>query len=746
MLIFEQDIEIAVIEDVKIQGQDGRIKQSDKRVFARHSGYYIQKNQLHFFLPQEQVPHTLSSKDRIFFVVGAFNQWQKAIEWELRWSQKDQAWTLKCPLKQFPQTAFAFKFVSILGHWIEPWSDYGYWEYNEHGSRNLQVRHECSGAHWLSCELKSDLKTYEPCEISYKNHSQAIDLLPWLASFSPKCALGAIVKEKTTYFGLFAPEVKMVYVEVFQEGQKVKKFPLILQSDGVWNAEITGNYENYNYYFIIENPDQKQIVDPYARKLAGPQGPGIIKSLKPLKDSFKTHKKEDLMVLEAHVRDLTANADVLQNLSIFGQLQQYFSQKNYVNDLGINCIEFMPLTEYDTLLPNDYHWGYMPAHYFALSSCYGTPEEFQACVKTLHDRNIAVILDVVYNHAGINNDLFKLNEAYYFRHEKNGLLTNASGCGNDLRTESPAVRQLILDSLIYFIDTFHVDGFRFDLAELLGIDTLNYLANHLKKHKPDSILIAEPWSFRGHIAHALKETEFSSWNDDFRDFILDYVNGYGNTEGLKYFLEGSTAFLCKTAQQSIHYTESHDDYSWVDRLADDTESKYKTHCMFALLYLSFGIPMLCEGQDFLRSKRRIRNTYNRGDLNLLDYTQLKEAQDTHQWVKDLIAFRASPWGDLLKIAKPSSTYLKYFYSPHNSATCILYNADHSLGNKRILFAINPHAFEVSFDLNGLELNTFKLIATTDGFLKIFNKPSSLIERQGLPKLSCEILIQEEHQP
>ena len=740
MLIFEQDIEIAAVGDVKIQGQEGRIKKSDKRLFARHSGYYIQQKHLYFFLPQEQIPNTL--KDRTFFVVGSFNQWQKSIEWELRWNQKDQAWILKCPLKQLPKTAFAFKFVSIWGHWIEPWSDYGYWECDEQGNRNLQVRLECSGAHWLSLSLEHSLKTYEPCEILYENHSQSIDLLPWLSSFSPQHALGAIVKEQTTYFGLFAPDVKTVQVELFKEGQETQKLPLTLQSDGVWTLETPGNYENYHYYFTIENPDQKQIVDPYARKLASPKGPGIVSSLKPLRDTFKTHKKEDLIVLEAHVRDLTANADVPRNLSVFGQLQQYFAQENYVKDLGVNCIELMPITEYDTDSPNDYHWGYMPAHYFALSSCYGTPEEFQACVKTLHDRNISVILDVVYNHAGVNNDLFKLNESYYFRHEKNGLLTNASGCGNDLRTESPAVRKLILDSLLYFIDTFHVDGFRFDLAELLGFDTLNYLAKGLKTHKSDVILIAEPWSFKGHIAHALKETDFSSWNDGFREFMFDYINGCGNCEGLKYFLEGSTASLCQTAQQSINYTESHDDYAWVDRLGDNAESKRKTHCMFALLYMSLGIPMLCEGQDFLRSKRRIRNTYNRGDLNLLDYTQLQQAQDTHKWVKNLIAFRASSWGNLLKIEKPSSTYFRYFYSLHNSALCVLYNADKSLGNKRILLAINPHPFDVRFDFEGLKLDGFKLIANTDGFVKNSDKKSSLIAHQSLPSLSCEILIQE----
>ena len=278
LLIFDRDIEVADIGSLKIQDQEGRIKKTDKRLFARHSGYYIHKNYLYFFLPQEQISDTLALQNCTFFVVGSFNQWQKAIEWELHWKKSEQAWILKCPLYRLPQTTFAFKFVSIWGRWIEPWSDYGYVEYDEHGNRNLQVRPECSGAHWFSLKFEHELKTYEPCEVLYENQTQAVDLLPWLSSFESKNPLGAIVKEQTTYFGLFAPDVKTVHVELFKDGQETKKLPLTLQSDGVWTAEIPGNYENYYYYFTIENPDEKQIIDPYAHQLAGPKGPGVVKS------------------------------------------------------------------------------------------------------------------------------------------------------------------------------------------------------------------------------------------------------------------------------------------------------------------------------------------------------------------------------------------------------------------------------------------------------------------------------------
>ncbi len=740
LLIFEQDLNALEVGVIKVQGQEGIVGKYRNYFFARYSGYYIYKNYIYFFLPKEQVPNALFKEGCRFFVVGTFNQWQKTSEWVLNWVESKQAWVLKCALSDCPKESFPFKFVSDKDYWIGPWSSYGYLQYDEHGNCNFLARLECSGAHWLSLKLKKELRLYEPCEILYKNSSIKVNLLPYLSSFYPKHALGSIVKKRTTYFGLFAPDLKEASVELFKDKHNKQTFPLALQSDGVWTSAIPGNYENYYYYFKIKDIRKRRIVDPYARQLVGPKGPGIITSLESIKNLFKTPKKRDLIILETHVRDLLENANVPKKYSLFKQLQFYFSKKNYVKDLGVNCIEFLPLTEYDTESSTDYHWGYMPAHFFALSSCYGTPEEFQLSVKTLHDANVAVILDVVYNHTGIKNALNKLNAAYYFRHEENGFLTNASGCGNDLRTESPFVRKLILDSLLYFIDTFHVDGFRFDLAELLGYDTLNYLSKELKKRKQDIILIAEPWSFRGHIAYALKGTDFSIWNDGFREFIFDYVNGRGNCEGVKYFIEGSTAYLCATAQQSINYTESHDDYTWIDRLELNSESKRKTHCMFALLFLSLGVPMLCEGQDFLRSKKKIRNTYNRGDLNFLNYKDLEQEKDTHELVKDLIAFRTSQWGNLLKVEKPSASYLQYFYSHRNSAICVLYNTDNSLGNKRILFAINPHPYEVKFEFEELNFSNFKLIADKNGFLKTSHRKSLLMTCQKLSAISYEILV------
>ena len=719
VLVFDQDVNIKTLPSFRIQNQPLTLISCNKRHFAETSYYYIEKNSIVFYLPKAQALKNNSSSKHLYLVSGEFNHWGKDINWELRWHPREKAWLLKCPVERFKGHNFAFKFVNIMGQWIEPSDLSPNVICDTHGHRNLLLDFSKTGNHWVQFKTSRALDLTQPCELVYEQHACLVNVLPWLNSFYSQKPLGAhILNDQTTQFACFAPHAKSVSVKVFKD-DFCQEFPLQSDDQGVWSTCIEKNFDHYNYTYCVQNPFLQELTDPYAQQLQSPRGPGIIRQLKPLDSSFKTPAISDLVIMEAHVRDLVAHANTPKNESFFAQLNTFFSQNNYVKDLGINCIELMPVTEFDSNEPLSYHWGYMPAHYFALSSTYGTPEEFQACVKTLHDRGIAVILDVVFNHAGNLNDLIKWYKTYYFRHTPSGFMSNCSGCGNDLQTEMPMVKKLILDSCLHLLTTYQVDGFRFDLAELLNLDTLNYLSENIKKIKPEAILIAEPWSFRRHIGYDLKGTPYACWNDNFREFLPKYVNGEGNTDGLKYFLEGSTAYLCQTPQQSINYTESHDDYTWFDRIGGSPEEKLgKTQCMFAILLMSMGIPMLAEGQDFMRSKQGVRNTYNRGDLNLLDYNQLLKNDSLHRYVKGLIRFRKSIWGRLLKPAQPSTGYFHYFYSTNSSALCVLYNADNSLGKQQILFAINPHNYAVSFDLQDLPIKTFWQIADGSHFLPV----------------------------
>jgi pullulanase/glycogen debranching enzyme len=312
---------------------------------------------------------------------------------------------------------------------------------------------------------------------------------------------------------------------------------------------------------------------------------------------------------------------------------------------------------------------------------------------------MAVVLDVVFNHVGEPAHLMAVDRLYYFEQDAEGKLANWSGCGNDLRARSAMAKRLIIDSCLHLIEAFGIDGFRFDLAELIGVDVLREIETALKRVKPGVILIAEPWSFRGHIVGVMRDTGWTSWNDGYRDFMREYVRGNGAPARMEYFLKGSPWYFAKWPAQTVNYTESHDDRAWLDVISENpnfdgfvptSRDRRRTHLMAALLFMSIGVPMIAAGQDFLRSKHGVNNTYQRGDLNALDYRRLYRYLGTHTYFADWIAFRTSERGRVLRhFARASDGFFQFFFLQNSNALAAIYNADLSQGNTRLLFGVNP---------------------------------------------------------
>ena len=338
-----------------------------------------------------------------------------------------------------------------------------------------------------------------------------------------------------------------------------------------------------------------------------------------------------------------------ERLGFQGLTKWLNSKECYLRKLGVNAIELQPIHEFDARKKEDYHWGYMSVNFFAPASSYtSNPEdgsavlEFKNLVKALHDAGLAVIIDVVYNHVGVPAHLAFLDKELYFSTDKKGGFTNHSGCGNDINAESEAVSKLILDSLLSMVNDFKIDGFRFDLAELIGFDLLSEIENELLKCNPDLILIAEPWSFRGRLPVKMNQTSYSLWSDRCRENLLRYVQGECNSREIIHLLKGKIDQENYFPWQSVHYLESHDDLTFIDRLCSHKEWKAgyppklivkKAEIAMALLLLAPGIPMLASGQDFLRQQKGVQNTYQRGDLNALKYDWLNHCTDFHEWTK-----------------------------------------------------------------------------------------------------------------
>ncbi len=514
-------------------------------------------------------------------------------------------------------------------------------------------------------------------------------------TFISQKPLGAVIEGSDTVFRLFAPRAKNVRLQLASDQalHKLIASPKgVRDSDGVWEIRVPGTHWGSFYGFHVEGPhgegegfDAKRLwPDPYAHASVYHTGPSIL--VEPgsvgngfggwTDQEFKTPKKNDLIIWEASVRDLTVHESARVSKELRGKYLGLASTPgrgsgvDHMKKLGVNTVELLPVFEFDDDPPGSYHWGYMPSLFFAPEASYARSpngaqvHEFKALVDTMHRHGLAVLLDVVYNHTGAPQILMGMDRKYFYRHDGNLILHNFSGCGNDFKSENPMARRIILDSLEHWVREYHVDGFRFDLAELLDHETLLEIDKRLTSIKPDVILIAEPWSFRGSNKGRLKDTAWSNWNDDFRSRVKEAAQGRGNADGLFQVLRGSLDLWTASPWESVNYVESHDDFTLTDHLSErkDRDGSHPAaqdirrniFCAAAVL-LSPGIPMLAQGQEMLRSKKGNGNSYNAGDaVNAVDYRLREKHADVFEFYQGLIALRKSPDGRLLRSADAAS--------------------------------------------------------------------------------------------
>ena len=723
------------------------LKAAHGLVAGRAFGYFFDEREgISFVLPLEHGCDINPARDTVY-LAGDFNGWQAAVgqvEWQLRPAELEGErvllWTGDA--KRFLGVqGQRFKFVTGEHQWLLPPGDAPNTVSDGHGNVNRVLDPARTGWHLWRFTVSDPLDLAENWAVGWADRSGTTETVPlapgdFFYELKTDLPLGAIVRGPETVFRLFAPRAKTVTLclaadaEAFEDAQH---FALARRTDddgvaGVWEIALDRNLHGWFYWYKISGARERgnegfnsdlRVLDPYALAALGREGPGIVLDQawvgKGDRD-FNTPEWHDLVIAEAHVRDLAAHAPItalgVERRGFSGLRQWVESPDFYLHQLGVNCVELQPIHEFDNVTLEEYHWGYMTNNFFAPESSYAlSPEkasgvrELQELVAAFHRRGIAVLLDVVFNHVGEPAHLLGIDRLYYFEQDANGRLTNWSGCGNDLRARSAMARRLIIDSCRHYLEAFGVDGFRFDLAELLGVDVLRDIEVALKRVKPGVILIAEPWSFRGHIAGALRDTGWASWNDGYRDFVRDYVRGNGGADRMEYYLRGSPWYFAKWPAQTINYTESHDDRTWIDMITENgnhdgfvptANDRRRTHLMAATLFMSLGVPMIAAGQDFLRSKHGVNNTYQRGDLNALDYRRLFRHLSTHAYFAEWIAFRRGQVGRLLRQwTRPSEGFFAFFHARNSPALAAVYNADFSQGTTRLLFAINPTMNDVT---------------------------------------------------
>ena len=577
------------------------------------------------------------------------------------------------------------------------------------------------------------LRTKKPLDLSRKHVLviRGLAAVPFKVTLTPGAILDTLASDKPmgvfldkenglTTYRLFAPRASMVHLCLFdtpefERGEKKpvplpprERYALWKDRDGAWEVSLAGLDRGAYYTFNIAGPGgdaegfvpKAQIGDPYARAAAHAQNNAIV--IDPAEtnqwftgwtdQAWRAPQPQDVVVYETHVRHLTQHpsSGVPENLrgTYEGMLASIGTGTgiDHIKAMGATHVQFMPPAEFFNAT-NRHDWGYATAYFFAPEASYGRDPlrgsqyyEMKRMIDGLHNAGLGVIFDVVYNHVGHPNAFNAIDKKYYFRLNPDFSYSNWSGCGNDTRTESPMMRRLIVENILYWMTEFKVDGFRFDLAELIDWPTLQEIEREARKLNPDVLLISEPWSFRGNHKHLLRGTSWSAWNDDFRYAGKAFMRGEADREHFKKTLLGSMDIWTSRPLMAVNYLESHDDYALADEvgLRADHNGSTPTPEMAAVhrlgataLLTSLGKIMIAEGQEFLRSKQGVKNTYNRGDaLNALNWDDRKRplAAQVMEYYRGLVALRQGEHGRSLRLAEnPPADYYRWMDPPNAKA-------------------------------------------------------------------------------
>lgn len=542
--------------------------------------------------------------------------------------------------------------------------------------------------------------------------------------------LGVNFLENSISLKLWAPTAYKVQVAIYKNCFQKEEEPsfiydmLLDETTGIHSTTIDKSKNNHKYYLYklyFKDLDKNNLIstklnyamDPYAIASGVNGDKGFLIDIN---DSNLTPKDwimdtrpnnisyiEDSILYELHIRDFTIDdsSGVSKNIrgKFLGAVEEnttiiYNGIKtktgiDHLKELGITHVHLMPAFDFATVdeSKNDgcRNWGYDPKNFNIPEGSYSTNpfnptvriKEFRTMVSKFHKNNIRVIMDVVYNHVYAKENLNKIVPGYYFRTNSIGKFTNGSGCGNELATERPMVRKLIVDSSLHWIKNYHIDGLRFDLMELIDLTTMKEITRKVHEIDKTIIIYGEPWKAEwsplvtGTYKGCQRGNNFSIFNDTFRDAIRGnnspswgFINGdqhnmnkaWGVVEGIK----GSINGLTTNPKESINYVEAHDNYTLWDQVEKSLNFSLKVgqfrenipknpidnynvrQCMLgvSIILTSQGIPFLHEGFEMLRTKQGDHNSYKSSDeINSIKWIDKIKFIDVFNYYKGLIKLR-----------------------------------------------------------------------------------------------------------
>ncbi len=504
--------------------------------------------------------------------------------------------------------------------------------------------------------------------------------------------LGFSYTKSGTKFKLWTPVAKYVKLELFDRDGTISIHELSYKNSGIWRIFIDGDLDGYKYrYLVYVNGKEQHVIDPYGKASSANGEYNYVIDFS--KTYQMKHKPEfsgnplDAIIYEASVRDFSSDESIAfhNKKKYLGFVEKglktkagYTAGYDYLVELGVTHVQLMPIFDFegvDELNPDEsYNWGYNPHQYFVPEGSYATnPEdaysrvnELKMMIDTLHENNISVVMDVVYNHVNdsFNFSMEKLVPGYAYHVDRNGINTNISGCNNDLATHRKMMRKLIIDSVLFWANEYKIDGFRFDLMGLIDFETMNELRQELHDLDERIIVYGEGWNMYSsnltdRMAHMNSKKVIPTigfFNDRFRETIKGstfhpkekgYSTGhFSELETVKEMLLGSARnrFLFKYTSQSINYVECHDNLTFFDKcqyITDDIDLIHQQQLLATtMVLLSQGVPFIHSGQEFFRTKNLVENSYiSDDDINKLDWTLREKYKDSVNFIKEVIKLR-----------------------------------------------------------------------------------------------------------
>ena len=519
------------------------------------------------------------------------------------------------------------------------------------------------------------------------------------------CDLGANWTPEQTMFRVWAPTAQAVWVNLYQGGtpntnDRLEQLPMTKAENGTWVAEKSGDLNGVYYTYVVQVNDKlREACDPYARTTGVNGHRAMVIDLDATnpegwatdKDPHGGKPITDAVIYELHIRDLSIDPDsgIKHKGKYLGLTETGTTNAkgmptglDHIKSMGITHLHLLPIYDYgsvDEAHPEQpqFNWGYDPVNYNVPEGSYATDpfqgqvrvKELKQMIHALHQNGISVVMDVVYNHV-YKTEEFCFNQivpGYFSRGGSNG-----SGCGNDTASERSMVRKYIVDSVCYWADEYHIDGFRFDLVGLIDTETINQIIQAVHAKHPNVIFYGEGWSMYSAVtkrntiltcqANAPRTPKFAFFCDTMRDAIKGsvfrgedpgYVSGNGD---LAYAIHRCFMGLpgwTNRPGQIVNYASCHDNLSLFDKLTLATpgqsqQKRIRMNNLAAAIYMtSQGIPLFQAGEEMLRSKplgngKFEHNSYNSPDaINSIKWGVLgnEEYDRVVEYYRGLIAFR-----------------------------------------------------------------------------------------------------------